>query len=126
LLRGAATPDELEQSLKRPVEHYAITLIGSDLSSLAIEDQQALKSKVFLRPKKTKQKFLPDQVQLERSPDGKQITAAVFVFPRKTTTGERVISADEKAVEFVCELKSLSFKVQFDPRAMKVGEEADM
>ncbi len=60
------------------------------------------------------------------SPDGKQVTAAIFVFPRKNAAGEPTISTDEKGVQFGCELKSLSIKVQFDPRAMKVGEEADM
>lgn len=126
LLRGDATPDQIEQSLRQPVEHYAITLIGSDLSALATEDPQALRSKVFLRPKRTRQKFLPDQAQLQGSPDDKHITAAIFVFPRRTASGESIISTDEKVVEFGCELKSLSFKVQFDPRAMRVGEETDM
>ncbi len=133
MLRGAVTPEQAELSLKQPAGPFIISLIGSDLSAFAAEDPQALKTKVFLRPKKTKQKILADQAQLQRlprrrrgSPDGKKITAAVFVFARTTATGEPIISADERGVEFGCELKSVSFKVQFDPRAMRVGEAPDM
>lgn len=126
VILGKATLEQVEQSLKQPAARYILTLIGPDLSALGAEDPQLVKSKIFLRPKKTKQKILADQVQFERAPDGKRITAAIFSFPRTTPTGEPIIAADEKGVDFGCDVKSLSFKIQFDPRAMRIGEAADL
>jgi hypothetical protein len=126
VLLGNARPEQVEQSLGQRVQQYTITVIGPGLSDLAKEEPQLLKTKVFLRPKKTKQKLMPEQVRLERSPDGSQVTAASFSFSRTTAAGEPAIPPDEKAVEFGCELRRLLIRVQFDPRRMKVGDTADM
>jgi hypothetical protein len=112
-LRG--TPeDKAEQMLAAQPETYAIAVAGEDMSPFVKADEMYLKQKTYLLVKKTKQKLQPDRVELRRQPNGQRILNVMFYFTKKAANGEAVIPADEKQLEFSCELPVTKVKTTFD------------
>jgi hypothetical protein len=46
------------------------------------------------------------------------VTSALFFFPRKTASGDPTIAADEKNVEFTCQVEGSTLRVNFEPQKM--------
>lgn len=114
------------QLLQVQPDSYQILVLGADLSPFASANETELQERAELRIGSTKKKLAPVAVQLLRSNAGGRLQGVLFQFPKRDAAGEAVVPANEKSLEFVCEVKSLSLRAKFDPRKMINREGADL
>jgi len=125
ILRNSMTPEDAEKALGEPMTEYVITVVGLDMTPFLQMDEKALAAKAYLMPKKEKTKLAPTRVLIQRKPgadekstDPQSISAVVFYFARKSTSGEETIGTQEKSAEFVCEAQKSSIRATFDLQKM--------
>ena len=118
VLSGQIKEDEATKYLSAPIVNYEVVVIGPDMSPFGSISEDDLKAKAYLRGKQSKVKVNATSVQISRSPDGRQVTAVMFSFPRKTADGKDVAAPDEKGLQFICNIKDLNLNTTFDPRKM--------
>jgi hypothetical protein len=114
------------QLLQAQPDSYQILVLGADLSPFAGANEADLQGRAELRIGSTKKKLAPVAVQLLRSNAGGRLQGVLFQFPKRDASGEAVVPANEKSLEFVCEVKSLSLRAKFDPRKMVNREGVDL
>ncbi|HLJ41007.1 MAG TPA: hypothetical protein VKT50_05925 [Candidatus Acidoferrales bacterium] len=118
VLSGQIKEDEATKYLSAPIVNYEVVVIGPDMSPFGSISEDDLKAKADLRGKQSKVKVNATSVQISRSADGRQVTAVMFSFPRKTADGKDVAAPDEKGLQFICNIKDLNLNTTFDPRKM--------
>jgi hypothetical protein len=118
VLHGEKNESDVEKFLNQPGDEYQIVIQGEDMAPFVRKDEKFYQANAYLQTKKTKQKVSPNHVHYERDETGVLVTAAIFFFPRKTTSGDSVIAADEKGVEFNCKIEGSTFRVNFEPQKM--------
>jgi hypothetical protein len=79
-----------------------------------------------LRIASSKKKIPPVAVQLLRAGQGGRLQGVLFQFAKRDASGEAIVPAGEKLLEFVCEAKNLTLRAKFDPRKMTDREGADL
>lgn len=107
------------------LESYVIVIIGNDMTPFAKTAEDVLKSTTHLKMKKSKTALTPIKVELQRPKDSAKIVGAAFYFAKKSESGEPTIAADEKGMEFVCEVGGVVIKTNFDPSKMASAKGAD-
>ncbi|MGH9731490.1 MAG: hypothetical protein ACRD4A_07295 [Candidatus Acidiferrales bacterium] len=118
VLSGQIKEDEATKYLSAPIVNYEVVILGPDMSQFGSISDDDLKAKSYLRGKQSKVKVNATSVQISRSADGRQVTAVMFSFPRKTADGKDVAAPDEKGLQFGCNIKDLDLNATFDPRKM--------
>lgn len=88
------------------------------MSSFQKTDESTLRDKTYLMVKKSREKIPASQVEIVRGGDGKRINAIVFHFPKKNSTGQTGIAADEKELKLVIRTGAIEIKASFDPQKM--------
>lgn len=133
VLRGTPEADA-ERIVAQEVPEYVVMVLGRDMTPFAKADENALKEKSFLVVKKSKAKFAPARVEIQRprsssdqpqAAGGAAISTVVFYFARKAATGEPVLAADEKSVEFVCEAGGAQIRTNFELQKMAGSQGLD-
>jgi len=125
VLEGQMKPEDAEKELAKVPDVYQIFVGGRDLTPFASADEKTLQASAFLSGKKTKQKIAPVKAQVMHSPDGK-MTGVVFVFPKKTDSGEPNIGTDEKSVEFTCTISKAKILTTFELPKMEDSQGRDL
>jgi hypothetical protein len=125
VLEGQMKPEDAEKELAKVPDVYQIFVGGRDLTPFASADEKTLQASAFLSGKKTKQKIAPVKAQILHSPDGK-MTGVVFVFPKKTDSGEPNIGTDEKSVEFTCTISKARILTTFELPKMEDSQGRDL
>lgn len=118
VLSGQIKEDEATKYLSAPIVNYEVVVLGPDMSPFGSISEDELKAKSYVRGKQSKVKVNATSVQISRSADGREVTAVMFSFPRKTADGKDVAAPDEKGLQFVCNIKDLDLSATFDPRKM--------
>lgn len=99
-------------------DEYQIMIQSTDMTPFVRKDSKFFQANAFLETKKNKEKLSPSQVHYELGSDGVLVTAAIFFFPKKTSSGQPAIAVDEKNVEFTCKIEGSTLRVSFDPQKM--------
>lgn len=126
VLHNGKDESEVDKYVDQPLEDYQVVIQGRDMSPFQQNDEAYFQSHATLEMKKSKDKVSPSKVTLERGSDGKSVTAAFFFFPKKSSSGEATIAADEKEVVFTCTLGKSTLKTDFDPRKMSDQKGPDL
>ncbi len=105
-------------SVNQPQDEYQIVIQGADMAPFVRKDEKFFQTNSYLLPRKSKQKISPTHVRYERDAKGILVTSALFFFPRKTASGDPTIAADEKNVEFTCQVEGSTLSVNFEPQKM--------
>jgi hypothetical protein len=124
VLNGRITEAEATKLLAEPVADYEIIVFGPDMTPFQNLTEDQLKSDTTLEGKESKQRVAPASVRINKAPNG-MTTGLIFLFPKKTSSGQDVASANEKGFEFVCKIKSLNLHNTFDVRKMVDEKGAD-
>lgn len=114
-----------EQYVAQEPPDYQIVLFGPDMSPFANLDEAAIAKEAYIEMKKSKVKFAPSDVKIQRSADEKTIQAVTFSFP-KTANGQPTITPDEKGIQFACSLPGVTMKFNFDPQKMADKQGRDL
>jgi hypothetical protein len=125
VLENQMKPEDAEKELAKVPDVYQIFVGGRDLTPFASADDKTLQASAFLTAKKTKQKIAPVKAQILHGQDGK-ITGVVFVFPKKTDSGEPTIGTDEKSVEFTCAISKARILTTFEIPKMEDSQGRDL
>lgn len=125
VIRGGAKELEVEKVLAQVPEDFEIRIFGQDMQPFAKTDEIVLRGKTWIRPKSSKTKIAPSRVEIQRTGDGKGIQYIVFYFSKKTDSGEAVIPAGEKKVEFVCGA-GIAIQTDFDLQKMALKDGPDL
>jgi len=125
-LAGQMKPEDAEKELAKQLDVYEVVVFGPDMRPFQSADEESLKTSANLIEKKTKQKISPVKVELSRSTDGKRVEVVVFIFPKKSDTGEPTIPPDEERVDFKCSLNGAKFYVSFDLSRMQDTQGRDL
>jgi hypothetical protein len=115
-------PAEAERILRVQPQVHEVVIVGPDMSAFESIEIGELKERAYLKPRSAKDRVAPLAVQIRRSPDGKQVAAVIFDFPRATPDGKPLIASGEKGVEFGCAVGGATLKVSFDPQKMVTRE----
>jgi len=118
VLHGDKLGLDVDKYATEPQEEIQILVQSEDMAPFTRKEEKFFQANAFLQPKKSKQKISPSHVRYERDGKGRLVTSALFFFPRKTASGEPTIAADEKSVEFNCNMDGSSLRVIFEPRKM--------
>ena len=118
VLHGGKSESDAEKFLNQPSDEYQIVVQGEDMAPFVRKDEKFYQANAYIQTKKTKQKISPSHVRYERDEKGALVTAAIFFFPKKTSSGDSVIASDEKNVEFNCKIEGSTFRVNFEPQRM--------
>jgi len=118
ILSGTMKESDAPKYLDAPITDYEVVVLGPDMRPFGDVSEAELAAKSYLRGKQSKVKVGASNVQIERTPDGRQVTAVMFSFPRKTTDGKDVAAPQEKGLQFVCNIKDLELNTTFDTRKM--------
>ena len=124
IINGRISEAEGAKLLAEPVIDYEIIVLGPDMTPFQNLTEDQLKSGSSLEGKQSKQKVAPASVRMNKGRDGRT-NSIVFFFPKKTSSGADVASAQEKGLEFVCKLKDLNLRNEFDTRKMVDEKGAD-
>jgi hypothetical protein len=106
------------------MQDLEIAVVGRDMSGLENVREAALRAKCFLAVG-AKPRVLPTRVEQTRSSDGK-LRALLFHFPRRTATGEPIISTHDTKVWFVGYAGGMEIRVAFNPQMMVDGKGLDL
>jgi hypothetical protein len=126
VLAGKTKEEDAEKDLAVPTDTYQVFIAGPDMKPFVSLDQDELKRGTFLQTKKTKQRVSPSGIQIERTADGLGVQAIVFLFPKKSQSGESTISADEKGVDFTCVAGPVRLQATFDISKMDDAQGRDL
>jgi hypothetical protein len=125
VLRGGKSDLDVAKYASQPQDEYQITVQSEDMSPFVRHDEKFYQENSYLEPKKSKTKIAPSQVRFERDANG-AVTTAIFFFAKKTSSGDPIISADEKNVDFSCKIESSTLKVTFEPQKMVDTQGSDL
>lgn len=130
VLSGAMTETDADKALVPEFEEYAITVAGRDMTPFLKATENDLVGNGFLLLKEDKKKVPATRVVFQRpvttSPNIlPPITAVIFYFPKKTPSGDPVISPQEKSAEFLCSYRGVNIKASFDLQKMVAAQGAD-
>jgi len=109
---------DIAKYASEPQDEYQIVVQSADMAPFFRHDETYFQTVSSLQMRKSKLKLSPSHVRYERDAQGVLVTASVFYFPRKTSSGDPVISADEKNISFVCKLEGSTLQVSFEPSKM--------
>lgn len=124
IINGKISEADGAKLLAQPVLDYEIIVFGPDMTPFQNLTEEQLRSASSLEGKQSKQKVAPVSLRMNKSPNGRT-NSIVFFFPKKTGSGADVASAQEKGLEFVCKLKNLNLRNEFDTRKMVDEKGAD-
>lgn len=126
MLHSGMSAAEAAQFVNATMPDYEILVQGPDMRDFAKGTPQEYMKKAFLELKKPKARIEPSKVEFKRGPDGHSVVSAIFYFPRKDASGQNVIPAGEKEVDFYCSIGAGTLRTGFNPRKMVVGKNPDM
>jgi hypothetical protein len=118
VLHGDKKDLDVEKYANEPQDEIQILVRSEDMAPFTRKDEKFFQANAFLQPRKSKQKISPSHIRYERDAKGILVTSALFFFPRKTASGESTIGADEKNVEFNCNMDGSSLRVNFELQKM--------
>ncbi|MGH9864669.1 MAG: hypothetical protein ACRD4H_04570 [Candidatus Acidiferrales bacterium] len=118
ILSGQMKEADAPKYLGAPITDYEVVVLGPDMTPFGSISEDQLKSSSYLQGKESKVKVNPTSVQIDRGADGRQVTAVMFSFPRKTADGKDVAAPQEKGLQFACKLRELDLRQTFDVRKM--------
>jgi len=118
VLHGDNKALDVEKYAREPQDEIQILVRSGDMAPFTRKDEKFFQANAFLQPRKSNQKISPSHVRFERDAKGILVTSALFFFPRKTASGDPTIAADEKNVEFTCQVEGSTLRVNFEPQKM--------
>ena len=98
------------------MDDFEIAIAGRDMSAFERVRDATLKAKCYLMPS-SRSKIRPIRVEFLRSGD-RIIRGVVFHFPRRTASGEPLISSHDMKVWFFESGAEIEISVAFDPQNM--------
>lgn len=116
---------DVAKYVSQPQEEYQISVQSDDMSPFARHDENFYKQNSMLELKKSKTKLPASNVRFERDTSG-AVTTTVFLFPKKTASGEATIPADEKNAEFSCKIEGATLRVSFELQKMADNQGPDL
>lgn len=126
VLHNGKSEADVDQMVDQPLDQYEVLIQGRDMTPFQNNDEAFFQSHTTLEMKKSKDKVSPSKVTFERGTDGKSVTAAFFFFPKRSSSGEGTIAADEKDLTFSCSLGKTTLRTDFDPRKMSDQKGPDL
>ena len=108
---------DVDKYASEPQGEYQIVLRMQDMAPFRQHDEKFFQDNAFLQMKKGKDKISPTHVVYEKDSAG-LVKAAVFFFPKTTSSGAATVSADETEVQFSCKIADSMVRVGFKPRDM--------
>jgi hypothetical protein len=129
VLSGAMTEADAAKALADEPSEIAITVVGQDMTPFLAAEEKDLAAKAFLQPKK-QARISASRVSIQRIPgrkpeDRTSIAAVVFYFAKKSASGDPVLTANEKNLEFACEVGKATIKTSFDLSKMTLSSGPD-
>jgi hypothetical protein len=118
VLHGQKKDVDVAKYAAQPQNEIQILIQSEDMTPFVRNDEKFFQANAFLQPQKSKQMISPTHVHYGRDATGHLVTGAIFFFPRKTPSGDPVITADEKDVEFICKIEGSMLRVGFEPTKM--------
>jgi hypothetical protein len=113
-----------EVNIPPELDDFEIAIAGKDMSGFDGAREESLRAKCYLAVN-SKPKVLPTRVELARASDGR-VRGLLFHFPKRTATGEPVISTHDAKVWFIEYDGSTEIRVSFNPQAMMDGKGLDL
>ena len=108
---------DVDKYASEPQGEYQIVLRMQDMTPFRQHDEKFFQDNAFLQMKKGKDKISPTHVVYEKDSAG-LVKAAVFFFPKTTSSGTATVSADETEVQFSCKITDSTVRVGFKLREM--------
>jgi hypothetical protein len=126
VLDGKLKQEDAAKEIAQPVANYQVVVAGSDMKSFDIAEADNLKRGTYLYTRRTKEKLSPSEIQIIRSPDGTSIQNVIFVFPKKSASGESTIATDEKGADFFTAPAGIKISTSFDFSKMMDSQGRDL
>jgi hypothetical protein len=117
-------PEASEAAPPAAMDDFEIAIAGRDMSVFEGVREPTLKAKCYVATS-SRPKIRPNKVEFARSRDGK-IRGILFHFPRRTETGEPLISTHDEKVWFFEKGGDVGISVTFHPQMMLDGKGLDL
>jgi hypothetical protein len=117
-----ASQDQLESE----PEFYELVMVAESVVRLPDDDPKGLADRTYIQGKPAGEKIHAQRVEFRLNPDNDRVIAVVFLFPRRTRTGEPTVHANEESIEFFSQVGPRVFHAKFHPRQMASAEGPDL
>lgn len=115
-----------QAQLESESEFYELVMVAESVVRLPDDDPAGLAGRTYIQGKLAGEKIQPQRVEFRRNPDNDRVVAVVFLFPRRTRTGEPTVHANEESIEFYSQVGPRVFRAKFHPRQMTSAEGPDL
>jgi hypothetical protein len=125
MLTGMATEEQMKQQASNGTGDYEVMIRGLNMSVFDERAEQSFMDKAFLQLKSSKEKIMPTRVEYLKTHEG-HVSAAIFHFAMKNTSGEPIFSSVDKHVDFYCHVADGTIRTWFEPDKMVDNQGVDM
>ena len=118
MLHGMMKDSEAEQYANASQEEYQIVLYMADMTPFVKNDEKFFLDKAYIETKRGKLKLPPSNIKYDRDSSG-GLKDVIFLFPKRTSSGDPTVAPTEKQVTFDCDFGGGSrVHVNFDIQQM--------
>ena len=117
-------PLSKKEEAEPPADQYELELVWDVFARFPAATEVEAARNSFIKPSRIGVEFNPTRVEYRHGP-ATSIATVVFYFSKKTAAGKPILQPGEDKVEFVWRVGPSSIGAKFDPRRMKVREDAD-
>lgn len=118
VLHGSMNDSDADQYANAPQEEYQIVLYMADMTPFLKNDEKFFLDKAYIQTKRGKLKLPPSEIKYDRDSSG-GLKDVIFLFPKKTSSGDATVAPNEKEVTFDCKFGGGSgVHVNFDIQQM--------
>jgi hypothetical protein len=126
VLRGSMTQEAADKVAAQSKDEYEVLVQAANMDAFKRRGEKGMESAASLEMKKSKQKYSPTHVKFQHGADGESVTAVVFYFPKKTSSGDQTIVSDEKEIDFYLMMGGAKILTYFEPKKMADGQGSDL
>lgn len=124
-LCGRADMERGDDILDQEQDNYVVVVNSPDMTPFESIDDDAWGKNSYLFFKKTGKKIAPDSVVPLRY-GSKAIHSLTFKFPKKSESGEPLLTPDEREIEFASQAGKFSLRTRFQVQKMMVKDKPDL
>jgi hypothetical protein len=125
VLHGTMTADDAQAAIEQGQDDYQILGESNKMGIFEKRGERAFENAAYLEAKKSKRQIAPSGVTFQQN-SRDEVVGVIFHFPKKGTTGEPTIAADEKEVDFFLQVGDSKVTTYFDPAKMTDQQGPDL
>jgi hypothetical protein len=117
VLHSGGSPEPAVNHVAAVQKDFQVAVEGTDMAPFQRADEKKYQEFAWLQLKNSKDRLLSSHVNYQKDDRG-LVNAAIFYFPKEDSSGNPILGADTKEVQFACKVGASTIHAIFDPLKM--------